>query len=266
MLTISELHIYPIKSLGGIALQEATLSDRGFTYDRRWMLVDKENRFISQREVADMALLKVSLQKQGLQVKHIHRPGSDFTIPFEPATSETEMVTIWGDRCRAQLVSAAADAWFSDQLGMSCKLVYMPDTTRRQVDGRYANNKEINSFSDAFPVLIIGQASLDELNSRLPVALPMNRFRPNIVFTGGTPYQEDEMKQFEIAGITFYGVKPCARCTIITIDQQTAEKAKEPLKTLNTYRQRNNNVYFGQNLLYDGAGTLSVGDTITISS
>src|SRR5687767_15499818 len=122
MLTISELHIYPIKSLGGIALQEATLSDRGFTYDRRWMLVDKENRFISQREVADMALLKVSLQKQGLQVKHIHRPGSDFTIPFEPATSETEMVTIWGDRCRAQLVSAAADAWFSDQLGMSCKL------------------------------------------------------------------------------------------------------------------------------------------------
>jgi hypothetical protein len=163
-------------------------------------------------------------------------------------------------------VSAEADDWFSDQLGMPCRLVYMPDTTRRQVDGRYANNKEITSFSDAFPLLIIGQASLDELNSRLPVALPMNRFRPNIVFTGGTPYQEDAMKQFEIAGISFYGVKPCSRCVITTIDQQTAGKAKEPLKTLHTYRQRNNNVYFGQNLLFRGAGTVKVGDTITIST
>jgi hypothetical protein len=157
MLTISELHIYPIKSLGGIALQEATLSDRGFIHDRRWMLVDKENRFISQREVAEMALLKVNLLESGLQVKHIHHPGSEYIVPFQPASSETAMVSVWGDRCRAQLVSAEADAWFSDQLGIPCRLVYMPDTTRRQVDGRYANNKEITSFSDAFPLLIIGQ-------------------------------------------------------------------------------------------------------------
>lgn len=266
MLSISELYIYPIKSLGGIALQEATLGDRGFVHDRRWMLVGNDNCFLSQREVARMALLKVHLQHDGLQVHHINEPGSAITIPFEPAASETTMVTVWSDKCRAQLVSAAADAWFSEQLGIPCRLVYMPENTHRQVDGRYAYNKEITSFSDAFPLMMIGQASLDELNSRLPAPLPMNRFRPNIVFTGGTPFQEDEMKQFDVAGITFYGVKPCARCVIPTIDQQTAEKSKEPLKTLHTYRQRNNNVYFGQNLLFSGTGTVRVGDAITIPS
>jgi uncharacterized protein YcbX len=265
MLTLTELHIYPIKSLGGISLTQATLTDRGFEHDRRWMLVDAENRFLSQREVAAMALLQVTLREQGLYVEHRNKPGEGIHIPFQPTTPDTVMVTVWSDRCRAQLVSPEADAWFTAQLGISCKLVFMPNGTRRRVDGRYANNKEITSFSDAFPLLLIGQASLDDLNSRLDIPLPMNRFRPNMVFTGGTPFQEDEMKQFEIAGITFFGVKPCARCVITTIDQQTAKKAKEPLRTLNMYRQRNNKIYFGQNLLFQGSGTLHAGDTITIS-
>jgi uncharacterized protein YcbX len=266
MLTLSELYVYPIKSLGGIALQEATLSDRGFEHDRRWMLVDADNRFLSQREVAAMALLQVSLQPEGLYVQHKNKPGEGLLIPFQPTTTETIMVNIWSDRCRAQPVSQEADAWFTNELGMPCRLVFMPDSTRRRVDGRYATNKEITSFSDAFPLMVIGQASLDELNSRLETPLPMNRFRPNIVFTGGSPYQEDLMKRFEIAGITFFGAKPCARCVITTIDQQTAKKAKEPLKTLTTYRQRNNNIYFGQNLLFQGAGTLRVGDAIIVAS
>jgi uncharacterized protein YcbX len=156
------------------------------------------------------------------------------------------------------------DAWFTKQLGLSCRLVYMPESTHRFVDSRYAHHKEITSFSDGYPLLLIGQASLDDLNSRLPAPLPMNRFRPNIVFTGGTAFLEDSMKQFEINGIRFFGVKPCARCIITTIDQQTAEKAKEPLKTLSSYRMKNNKVYFGQNLLYEGTGVISIGDTITI--
>jgi uncharacterized protein len=266
MLTITGLYIYPIKSLGGISLQEATLSDRGFQYDRRWMLVDENGRFLSQREVAQMALLKVSLHEQGLLVTHSGKPGTELLIPFESGTTDTMMVEVWSDRCRARLVSTEADAWFSEQLGRPCKLVFMPDTTHRRVDGRYANNKEITSFSDAFPVLIIGQASLDDLNNRLEIPLPMDRFRPNIVFTGGTPHQEDEMKEFEVSGITFYGVKPCARCNITTIDQQTARAAKEPLKTLSTYRRWNNNIYFGQNLLFKGSGAVKVGDLITIPS
>jgi len=264
MLTVSGLYIYPVKSLGGIALNAATLTDRGFENDRRWMLVDDDNRFISQREVAAMALLKANIDEQGILIRHIGKPDTSFLIPFQPANTETTMVTVWEDRCRGQWVSAEANEWFSEQLGMSCKLVYMPDSTHRRVDGRYAFNKEITSFSDGYPLLLIGQSSLDDLNSRLQSPLPMNRFRPNIVFTGGDPFLEDNMKQFEINGVRFFGVKLCARCVITTIDQQTAEQAKEPLKTLSTYRSKNNKIYFGQNLLFHGNGTISIGDTITI--
>jgi Uncharacterized Fe-S protein len=264
MLTITELFIYPIKSLGGISLTEATLTDRGFEYDRRWMLVDGGNRFLSQRELPGMALLQVHLHEQGLFVQHKNKPGVSLLIPFEPTTTETIIVSVWSDRCRAQPVSAEADAWFSAQLNIPCRLVYMPQATRRRVDGRYATNNEITSFSDAFPLLLVGQASLDDLNSRLEQPLPMNRFRPNMVFGGGTPFQEDEMKQFSIRNITFYGVKPCARCVITTTDQQTAQRAKEPLKTLSTYRQRNNKIYFGQNLLFSRQGTIRVGDEIRL--
>ncbi len=264
MLTISELYIYPIKSLGGIALDKATLIERGFEHDRRWMLVDADNQFLSQREVNAMALLKVQLTAQGLLITNSGVPGEELLVPFLPTITETGMVTVWSSHCRAQRVSDEADDWFSKQLGFPCKLVYMPDTTRRYVDGRYAHNKEITSFSDGYPLLLIGQASLDDLNNRLETPLPMNRFRPNIVFTGGAAFQEDYMKHFEINGITFFGVKPCSRCVMTTINQQTAEKAKEPLKTLSTYRMKNKKIYFGQNLLHQGTGVVSIGDTITI--
>lgn len=262
MLTVSGLYIYPVKSLGGIALPAASLTDRGFEYDRRWMLVDENNRFISQREVAAMAFLKVSLHEGGLLVQNTNKADCFYLVPFQPLTTEMMMVSVWSDNCLAQCVSAEADAWFSEQLDISCRLVYMPDNTLREVDELYAHNKEITSFSDGYPLLIIGQASLDDLNSRLSSPLQMDRFRPNIVFTGGLPFQEDDMKQFSIGGIQFFGVKPCARCTITTIDQQTGVKGKEPLKTLSTYRAKNNHIYFGQNLLYQGAGTIRIGDVI----
>jgi len=264
MLAVSELYIYPVKSLGGISLPAASLTDRGFEYDRRWMLVDENNRFLSQREVPLMACLHVALHNGRLVVRNIHKPDLFYQIPLQPLTTETTTVTVWDDECRAQWVSAEADAWFSEQLDLSCRLVYMPDGSHRPVDVNYAHNKEITSFSDGYPLLMIGQASLDDLNSRLSSPLPMNRFRPNIVFTGGLPFQEDELKQFSIGDIRFMGVKLCARCVMTTIDQQTAVKAKEPLKTLSTYRMKENKIHFGQNLLYHGSGTIRVGDAITI--
>lgn len=262
MLTISELFIYPVKSLGGISVSNAALTDRGLEYDRRWMLVDKDYRFITQRELPQMALLQATLTGEGLLVQHKDKNDHFFHIPFEPEPKESCMVTVWEDHCRALPVSSQADEWFSEMLSVSCKLVYMPDTTKRLVEGRYARNEEITSFSDGYPLLLIGQASLDDLNKKLSSPLSMNRFRPNIVFTGGTPYQEDQMEHFSIAGISFSGVKPCARCTITTIDQVTAAKGKEPLAILSSYRRRENNVYFGQNLLFKGEGRLTVGDLI----
>ena len=262
MLQVSELFIYPIKSLGGIPVPNAIVTDRGFQYDRRWMLVDSSNQFMTQREFAEMALLQTEISENGLRVYHKNKKTS-LLIPFEP-TGETITVQVWSDRCKGIVVDKKINEWFSDVLGKTCQLVYMPDTTKRRVDGRYAFNKEITNFSDGYPFMTIGQSSLDDLNNRLKEKLPVNRFRPNIVFTGGVAYEEDGWKHISINGINFYGVKLCARCVITTINQDNIQKGKEPLKTLATYRQKNNKIYFGQNLLHHGQGSLHIGDEIKL--
>jgi len=142
----------------------------------------------------------------------------------------------------------------------------MPVETKRQVDPRYAPPGAVTSFSDAYPFMMIGQASLDDLNNRLAEKMLVNRFRPNIVFTGGQPFQEDLMEHFVVGDIHFFGVKLCARCNIITIDQDTAASGKEPTKTLAAYRRKGNNILFGQNLVHRGEGTISVGDDLKIIS
>ncbi len=265
MLKISEIYIYPIKSLGGISLQQAEVTDRGFKYDRRWMLVDDNNRFLSQREVTTMALLKISLGNNGLTVTNTVN-ASNLFIPFILPKNEFIEVTVWDDSCTAQLVSREADEWFTKALGINCRLVYMPDDTKRHTDTRYTTDNGITSFSDAYPFMIIGQASLDELNSHLDEKLPINRFRPNMVFTGGTPYQEDLINEFIINNIKFNGVKLCARCNVTTINQANASKGKEPLKTLAGYRSKNKKIYFGQNVVHSGVGVISVGDELIVLS
>ena len=263
MYTISGLYIYPVKSLGGISLPYAEVTDRGLKYDRRWMLVDEENCFLTQREYPQMALLKMAIEEDGLRVTHPVKGA--VTIPFEPHNHASEEVIIWNDTCAGVFVSSELDKWFSDAIGINCRLIYMPENTRRQVDLTYAPEGFITSFADAYPFLLIGQSSLDDLNGRMAEQLPMNRFRPNIVFTGGEPFEEDLMKHINIAGIDFYGVKLCARCVLTTVNQQTAVKGKEPLKTLATYRFKNNKILFGQNLIHKGTGILTVGDTLSVS-
>lgn len=263
MLCVSELYIYPIKSLGGIALNCAEVTDKGFKHDRRWLLIDEKNRFLSQRQLPSMALLKVTITNEGLLVTH--SPTShNIQIPFIPQTSKKCFVTVWDDICTAVYVSDIADKWFTEKLGLKCRLVYMPDDCRRQVDEKHAPTGFITSFSDAYPFLIIGQASLNDLNSRLTDKVPINRFRPNIVFTGGKPFEEDIIDHFVINDIDFRGVKLSARCILTTIDQITIAKTSEPLKTLAKYRRKGNDVFFGQNLIHTGIGTISVGDELRI--
>lgn len=264
MLEVSELFIYPIKSLGGISVRSAKITDRGFQFDRRWMLVDSNNCFLSQREFPQMALLQAQLSDNGLMVHHKIRKDESVHIPISCKKTKAVTVQVWSDKCRAELVNPVFDEWFSEMLSLQCKLVHMPDSSLRRVDTRYASNKEITSLSDGYPFLLIGQSSLDDLNARLPDPLPMNRFRPNIVFTGGEPFHEDLMKHFSINNIQFYGVKLCGRCVITTIDQDNAVKSSEPLRTLSSYRQKNNKIYFGQNLLHHGEGVINVGDIISI--
>lgn len=263
MLTISELYVYPIKSLGGVSVPSAPVTSRGLQYDRRWLLVDENNIFLTQREINKLALLQVHLKEQGLLITHKLKTDSHF-IPFEPQTSEYFNVTIWDDVCQAQAVSKESDKWFSDMLSFNCRLVYMPDTTERFVDTKYANNNEITGFADGYPMLILGQTTLDDLNDRLEEKLPVDRFRPNIVFTGGQPFEEDLLEHFVVKSIDMFAVKPCARCVITTINQTTAETGKEPLRTLSKYRMANNKIYFAQNLLHKGEGIIHVGDTLEI--
>ncbi|MFN3315386.1 MAG: MOSC domain-containing protein [Raineya sp.] len=258
---ISELWIYPIKSLGGIQLSEAVVSDRGFQHDRRWMLVDEAGKFLSQREYPNLALLQVNLKQNGLQVFLKNKSQWQIEIPFLEKSNYLQ-VQIWDDTCEAWQYPNAINEFFSDYLGQKVRLVYMPESSRRQVESNYAKNGEITSFSDGYPFLLIGQSSLDDLNNRLPVPVPMNRFRPNIVFVGADAFEEDSWESFKIGNIEFFCTKPCARCVVTTISQETAEPNKEPLKTLSTYRKFGNKILFGQNLLHKGEGSIRLKDTI----
>ena len=265
MPVISDLYIYPVKSLGGIKISNAELTDRGFKYDRRWMLVDRDNRFLTQREHPLMALLQTEITDAGLKVYRKENPSDFILVPFTYSSGDRIRVNIWDDFCEAIPFNEEFSKWFSDAIELPCTLVFMPDDSLRKVDKRYAvNQQEVTSFSDAYQALLISEESLEDLNNRMDDALPMNRFRPNIVIRNCAPFEEDTMRHFKINNIDFYGVKLCARCVLTTINQDTAERKKEPLKTMYTYRARNNNVYFRQNVLYHGKGVIAVGDEITI--
>lgn len=263
MLQVSALYCYPIKSLGGFSLTEAQVTDRGLQWDRRWMLADERGQFLSQRSLPQMALLQVSLHGNGLLVTH-KQSGARLLVPFELQTSDTIRVTVWDATTTGARVSREADAWFSDVLQRPCTLVYMPDEAPIAVEPEYATEGEITSFSDGYPFMLIGQSSLDDLNSKLAAPIPMNRFRPNIVVLGAAPYAEDHWQDFTIGTTRFLGAKRCGRCVVTTINQDTSTIGKEPLKTLATYRQKGNRIYFGLNLLHRGGGTIRVGDPVNL--
>jgi len=266
MYTISQLFIYPVKSLGGIEVSSSQLTDRGLQYDRRWMLVDAGNHFLTQREYPLMSLLQTAIENDLLEIHHKDNIADKVALPLKSAPGPTIKVKVWDDECEAQCVSEIADEWFSNKLSMKCRLVYMPDTVQRKVDEHYAHKSEITSFADDYPLLMIGQASLDDLNRRLAQPLPMNRFRPNIVFTGGQAYDEDTIEHAVVNKIDLYGVKLCSRCAITTVNQSNAIIGKEPLKTLAGYRMADNKVYFGQNMLFNQTGCLEAGHTIEVIS
>jgi uncharacterized protein len=259
---LQDIYIYPVKSLGGIRLDSWELEERGFKYDRRWLLIDKSGMFITQRKYPRLALLQVALSATGIHVYAKKNTRNYIEVPFSPAAEQLVPVTIWDDQTFGQLVDPFVSKWFSEKLEMDCDLVVMPESIQRKIDPKYAVNGESVSFADAMPYLIIGQASLDELNSRLADPVPMNRFRPNLVFSGGIPFEEDQWSSLKIGGAEFKITKPCARCVLTTIDQDTGKKGKEPLQTLAKYRNQNNKIMFGQNLLLLNGERIQVGDLV----
>lgn len=261
---LSEINIYPIKSFGGISLSEAEVSDRGIEGDRRWMLADDKGLFVSQRKHPRMALLQTSFEGDEIVVTVKGQSAKLLSLPREMTQAETIEVKIWENKVKAIPGPSEANAVISEYLDLDCRFVYMPDTTHRLVDPKYVPELEVVGFADGFPNLVIGQSSLDDLNSRLEEPLPMNRFRPNLVVTGSEPNEEFTWAEVRIGEMTFMGRKPCGRCVMITVDQQTAEKGKEPLRTLSTYLRWNGKTVFGENLIHAEPGRIRVGDTVEV--
>jgi len=259
---LTGLYVYPIKSCGGVAVGEWEVDEHGLRHDRRWMLVDETGLFISQRELPRMALIQVRIEHDGLIVD---APGmSSLAVPFRSEAGQRLLARVWDDLVETERVGDDADRWFSEFLGVRCRLVYLPDCWIRPVDPDYGEPGDRVGLADGFPFLLISGASLADLNARLEHPLPMNRFRPNLVVGGCEPFAEDAWRLVRIGPIALRVVKPCARCAITTVDQRTAVAGKEPLRTLATFRKHGSKVLFGQNLVHDETGTLSTGDPVEV--
>jgi hypothetical protein len=264
---LASLHIYPVKGCRAVDLDQAVVEPWGLTGDRRWLIVDADCQFITQRKHPALARVVIT-----------PGPGADITVmsdgyrPLRVAApddfAELLKVTVWRSTVLAAAAGPAADAWFSAYLGEPVRLVYLDDPTRRAVDPEYGADGDTVSFADGYPLLLTSADSLDQLNQWLSDAghqpVPMNRFRPNVVATGYPPWDEDRWRRIRIGEVFFRVAKPCARCVVTTTDQTTGERGSQPLKMLAARRRLRQDLVFGQNLIPDSPGRIQVGDPIEV--
>ena len=260
---VTELNIYPVKSLRGLALDAMDILSMGPERDRRWMLVDSSGRFISQREENRLCLVDVALEPGQLLLSA--PPQTPLSVSLDGAGQSCQ-VEVWDDRVDAVDCGDEAAQWCTDFLQRDSRLVYMPGSYHRQVDLAYGLAGDALGFADGFPLMLISQASLEDLNQRLSTPVSMARFRPNIVVSGCAAFAEDHWAAVKIAGLDFDVVKPCSRCVIPSINPDTAEKNPEVVRQLASYRRKAGKVYFGQNLIHRDQGVISLGDSLTVVS
>lgn len=288
---LRSIFIYPVKSLAGIELKSSKFEERGLNFDRRLMIVDKNNAFITQRQITKMSTIKtqidqeksnlilefdskkinlhLNLDKTELSNKSLNENSVSFNSKAEIQgilnTNKLE-VKVWDSICSAIEIDKDTSLMLSNFLQVDCKLVLMPNSTNRRVSEKYDITKNgVVSFADGYPFLLTNKASLDDLNKKSTSFIPMDRFRTNFVIEGNKPFEEDNWKKIKIGKYIFYVVKPCERCVVTTIDQgQGKSFDKEPLKTLSTYRKIDGKVIFGQNLIPESSGHLEVGDKVEI--
>lgn len=257
---ISALYIYPIKSCGGIELQGVRFDDRGPQLDRRFMVIDQDGQMVTQRTAPKLALVKPALAPTALSVTG---PPGTLKVPLSGGEVGRTKAVVWKHETQADDLGDTAASWFSELLDQPVRLVRWAEEMPRPVSKRHTSIEAQTAFSDGYPVLLLSEASLADLNQRLTAPVAMNRFRPNIVVSGCQAYDEDAFGRFSAGAMTFDAVKPCKRCSITTVDQTTAATGKDPLATLATYRKQESGVVFGVNCVHHGWGMLRVGDTIT---
>lgn len=257
---VTELYRYPVKSTRAEALRTAEFDDRGVSGDRRWMIVDEEGTFVSQRCHPILARVTSRLLDDGVCLS---LEGGSSVAVAPSASGRPLHVRIWDDVVEARS-EPAADAWLARVLGQRAHLVHMPAQSRRPVDPQYASEGHVVSFADGYPVLVIGSASLADLNERLPTPITMQRFRPNLVVDTSEPFEEDTWRHVRVGTAELELVKPCARCQVVTLDPRTGAGGKEPLRTLATYRRRGTKVLFGQNAIVRRPGRVCLGDRVVL--
>ena len=265
---LSSLHLYPLKSATGLAVETLDIVPRGPRHDRRWLVVDAEGRFVTARQVSRMVLIRAGTVGEGLRLSAPGLPDLDVVSP--PSHASRLRVSIWKDTVDAVLVDPAADAWLSAFLQQPVRLVHMDDGARRPVDPAYASPGDEVSFADGYPLLVITQVALDGLNARLAdvgrAPVSMTQFRPNLVVADADPHAEDDWKRVRIGAIEFDAVKLCTRCVFTTVDPVAGARRDdgEPLNILKDYRRTPTGITFGMNLIPRGNGTLRVGDAVNI--
>ena len=267
--TVASLHVYPVKGLKGIELTEARCTARGIENDRRWMVVDAEGEALTQRVLPRMATVWTDLDPGVLSLSAPDR--DSVVVPIDPDATASVKVRVWGTVCDAAPVRGEAHEWLSDYLGQECRLVYMPEGSHRFSKPQHAGDGREVGFADAFAYLLTGEASLADLNAKLAAkshpAVPMNRFRPNVVVRGAGAFAEDGWKRVRIGMAELGAAKRCGRCQVTTTDQATGEvRGPEPLATLSTYRDHPEfGPTFGVNLVTLKPGLVRVGDPVEVS-
>lgn len=258
---VSEIFTYPVKGCRRVAHDEAVVEPWGLAGDRRWLVVDPEGIAITQRDVATLALVRAMPEAGGLRLSY-----PDGRAVGVPALRPSPVLkgTVWGATVAVTPAGEQADAWLTEVLGTEARLVWLDDPTRRAVDPDFGHAGDRVSFADGYPILLTNTASLEQLNDWMDAPLPMTRFRPNVVIETDRPFVEDEWtgRTIQIGQITFRVARPCDRCIVTTTDQETGMRGREPLHTLAKYRNVNQGLMFGTNLIPDGTGVIRVGDEV----
>jgi uncharacterized protein YcbX len=263
LMVVSELLIYPIKSCYRVSVSCANAEPRGFEHDRRWMIVDASNEFVSQRTVRKLATLRAHISSRGLVLRAPNLDPISVEIPSKP--DQPVIARIWNDVCETWPSDEKTDDWIASFLEFKARLVYMPETTQRRVNPQFASNGEIVSFADGFPYLLASSASLQNLNAQLESPVPIHRFRPNIVISGAPPFAEDNWKLIQIGDVRFRSARPCIRCGVTCTDQESGTlRGGEPLKTLTKFHPIDGRPAFAQNLIALHRGVIKQGDAITV--
>lgn len=257
--SVKEIYIYPIKSLAGISLKSANAEEMGFENDRRWMLINTENVHVTQREYPIMSQFYPEILGDKIQIT-FEGETHDFSIN-EHLDNAIES-QVWDDKSEVFEVNKNSSKWFSDKLGFECKLVKINNIGDRKHESSRTNETYNVSLADGYPYLLIGTESIDFLNEKLEEKITIKRFRPNIVVSTKNAHEEDDFKDFKIGEVQFKNIKPCGRCIMVNNDPQKGIVKKEPLKTLSKYRNVDNSVLFGTNLVSLNSGIISVGDEV----